>query len=95
MEDHREAPATADDIRQIVGHLDDFLIADILHTGATVREVAEAYGWLTADDATRKELHHPPHGVVAEVYEILAADLEEEDEEDGLEEDDFEDRDRE
>jgi hypothetical protein len=43
-------PASASEIRGIVGSLDDAVITSVLATGASAAEVLEAYTWLTADD---------------------------------------------
>jgi hypothetical protein len=63
--------ATASEIIEIVGHLDDCVIARILATGASPAEVLEAFAWATADDPIGTELRHTRHGVAGEVYEIL------------------------
>jgi hypothetical protein len=63
--------ATASEIIEIVGHLDDGVIARILATGASPAEVLEAFTWATADDQIGTELRHTRHGVAGEVYEIL------------------------
>jgi hypothetical protein len=62
---------TASEIIEIVGHLDDGVIARILATGATPAEVLEAFTWATADDQIGTELRHGRSGVAGEVYEIL------------------------
>ena len=64
-------PATASEIIEIVGHLDDAAIASILATGATAAEVLEAFTWANADDQLGTELRHGRSGVAGEVYEIL------------------------
>ena len=64
-------PATASEIIEIVGHLDDAVIARILATGASPAEVLEAFTWVTADDQLGTELQHGWHGAVGAVYEIL------------------------
>jgi hypothetical protein len=64
-------PATASEIIEIVGHLDDSVIARILATGATPAEVLEALTWVSADDQLGTELQHGRHGAVGAVYDIL------------------------
>ena len=71
-----EKAATAEDIREIVGVLDDAVIGAIIDTGATVEEVAEAYAWLTADDSLSKELRHSCQGRAAIVCDLLASEIE-------------------
>ena len=63
--------ATASEIIEIVGHLDDGAIASILATGATAAEVLEAFTWANADDQLGTELQHGRHGAAGAVYEIL------------------------
>ena len=64
-------PATASEIIEIVGHLDDGVVARILATGATPAEVLEAFTWVNADDQLGTELQHGRQGAVGTVYEIL------------------------
>ena len=63
--------ATASEIIEIVGRLDDGVVARILATGATPAEVLEAFTWATADDQIGTELRHGRSGIAGEVYEIL------------------------
>lgn len=65
--------ATAEEICSITGEVEDSVLTSILATGATSAEVLEAFTWLNADDALRKQVKHPPQGVAGDVYEILAA----------------------
>ena len=63
---------TRDDVFHIVGPaVDDSVILEIVATGATREELEEAMAWLYADDAMTREAHHRPHGVVAQLCEIL------------------------
>ena len=64
-------PATASEIIEIVGHLDDAVIARIQATGATPAEVLEGFTWATADDHIGTELGHGRQGAAGAVYEIL------------------------
>jgi hypothetical protein len=73
-------PATASGVIRIVGPLEDDVITSIVATQATEAEVLEAVKWFTADDALGSELRRTRTGRVAQVYDILAA--EEQDEED-------------
>ncbi len=63
--------ATASEIIEICGHLDDGVIARILATGATPTEVLEAFTWFGADDQLGTELLHGRSGAVGVVYDIL------------------------
>lgn len=66
---------TAREIEEIVGELEPATIESIIATGATREEVLEANAWLSADDSLHRELHRMPHGTVAQVYEILEAEI--------------------
>jgi hypothetical protein len=72
-----DKPITLDELRQIVGPLEDNVASAVIATGATVEEVAEAYAWLTMDDPLGRDLHHACQGRAALVCDILAAELEE------------------
>jgi hypothetical protein len=64
-------PASASEVRAIVGPLDDAVIARVLATGASAAEVLEAFTWLNADDQLGTDLDRTCRGRVAEVYDIL------------------------
>jgi hypothetical protein len=72
--------ATAEEIVRIVGPLDDAAVMRIIETGASPAEVLEAFTWTTADDQIGTELERGPHGVVAQVCEILKLEEPEPDE---------------
>jgi len=72
--------ATAAEIIEIVGPLDDAVLMRIVKTEATPAEVLEAFTWATADDQIGTELEHGPRGVVARVYDILKREEPEPDE---------------
>ena len=62
-------PATAAEIIEIVGPLDDSVLMRIVEAEATPTEVLEAFTW--DDDQIGTELKRRPRGAVARVYEIL------------------------
>jgi hypothetical protein len=64
-------PASASEVRSIVGPPDDTAITRIIATGATAAEVLEAYTWFTADDQLGTETERACRGRAAEVYGIL------------------------
>lgn len=69
-----------EDIRRIVGELDDQRITEILALEPTAAELMQAITWLSDDDAVRHEATAMPAGRAAQICEILAADdMEEED----------------
>jgi hypothetical protein len=63
--------ATASEIIEICGHLDDGVVTRILATGATQAEVLQGLTWSCADDQIGTELRHGRHGAAGAVYEIL------------------------
>jgi hypothetical protein len=64
-------PASAGEVRTIIGPVDDAVIARIIATGASAAEVLEAYTWQTADDQLGTELDRTCTGRVAQVFDIL------------------------
>lgn len=72
-------PATAEEIRRILGATDDEQVTAILATGATAAEVMEAFEWLSGEDRLGTDLDHTQRGRAGAVYEILAREVEEED----------------
>jgi len=69
-------PASASEIKGVIGPLEDAVITSILATGASAAEVLEAYTWLTADDQLGTQLERNRSGRVGQVYAILADALE-------------------
>lgn len=67
-------PATGEEIRSVLGPLDDTLLASLLAVGATPAEVLEAQTWLNSDDYLHRSLHHGQSGRVAALVEILEAE---------------------
>jgi hypothetical protein len=72
-------PATAGEIRAVVGALDDSVVAGILALGATREEVLEAWTWFGSDDYLHRELHRAPGGRTAAIVDLLEAELPEPD----------------
>ncbi|MEH6690325.1 MAG: hypothetical protein V7774_03965 [Pseudorhizobium pelagicum] len=70
---------TRDEIRRVLGPVDDTLAADIVNTGANEQELAEAWAWVNSDEALINDGRPLPGGLVAELVALLAADEEEED----------------
>jgi hypothetical protein len=75
-------PATASGVVRIVGPLEDDVITSILTTGATEAEVVEAVKWFTADDGLGAAVRRTRTWRVARVYDILAAEVQDDDEPD-------------
>lgn len=55
-------PATASEIRDIIGPIEDDVIAKILEIEPTSAEVLDAYTWLRSDERLQFRLDHEPHG---------------------------------
>ena len=62
---------TRDDVIKTLGPIDDVAIAEIIGTGATVDELAEAQVWLTNDEPLMNAGKKLPSGRVGELVEIL------------------------
>ena len=62
-----------EDIRAVLGPVDETLIAEVSQTGATPGELAEAWTWLHADEALISEGRPLPKGRVADLIAILEA----------------------
>jgi hypothetical protein len=73
---------TRDDAIKAVGGADDVAIAQIIGTGATIDELAEAQAWLTNDEPLMNVGRQLPSGRVGELVEILT-DIEANGEDDG------------
>lgn len=71
----RMKPATATEIHQILGSLDDAVVTAILALGATQDEIREAQAWLSSDDYLHRTLHHQLSGRAAEVFQLLEEEL--------------------
>jgi hypothetical protein len=72
---------TRDDVLKAVGPIDDVTIAEIIGTGATVEELAEAQAWIVNDEPLMNAGKPLPSGRVGELVEILS-ELEPDDEDD-------------
>ena len=70
-----DRPATASEVRAIVGAYEDSAISSIVALGATWNEVLEAQTWLASDDYLQRKLHHSLGGRAAQVFDILEAEL--------------------
>jgi hypothetical protein len=71
-----------DDVVKAVDRADDVTIAQIIGTGATAEELAEAQAWLANDEPMINDLRPLAQGRVRELVDILS-ELEEEEEEGG------------
>jgi hypothetical protein len=74
---------THDDVTKAIGPIDDVAIAEIIGTGATVDELAEAQAWLANDEPLMNAGRPLATGRVRELVDILAELEQGEDDEDG------------
>lgn len=65
---------TQQEIKGILGNLDDASIAAILEIGPSVKELEEAMAWASGESDVMGELERPLDGAVASVYDILTQD---------------------
>ncbi len=63
---------TRDEIIKAVGAVDDVTIAEIIGTGATAEELAEAKAWAVNDDPLLNAGKKLPTGRIRDLVEILA-----------------------
>jgi hypothetical protein len=63
---------TRDDVTKALGPLDDVTIAEIIGTGATVDELAEAQAWIVNDEPLLNAGKPLASGRVRDLIEILA-----------------------
>jgi hypothetical protein len=70
---------TSDDVIAILGPVDETLVAEVIATGATRAELAEAFAWASNDEALIGEGRRLPGGRVAALVDLLSADEEEQD----------------
>ncbi|APG08115.1 MULTISPECIES: hypothetical protein [Bradyrhizobium] len=71
-----------DDVVKTVDRADEVTIAQIIGTGATVEELAEAQAWLANDEPMINDLRPLAHGRVRELVDILS-ELDEDSDEQG------------
>ena len=71
-----------DDVRRLCGDIPDWKIADIVAKDPTIEEIEVALAWAAGESDIMGKERHPLSGKTAELYEILVAD-EEWDEEQG------------
>jgi folylpolyglutamate synthase/dihydropteroate synthase len=72
---------TRKDVTAMLGELDDVVVTEIIATGTTAEELAQAHAWLANDEPLMNAGRPLPSGRVARVVEIVAAISEEKAEE--------------
>ena len=78
MDNEPRQSATAEEIRHMIGDVDDAVIYNIERIGATAAEVLQALQWFRGAGGLEDEAGHVPHGRVKAVFEILQAEEPEE-----------------
>jgi hypothetical protein len=63
---------TRDDVTKVIGPADDVTIAQIIGTGATVDELAEAQAWFVNDEPLINAGRPLANGRVGELIDVLA-----------------------
>jgi hypothetical protein len=74
---------TRDDVTAAIGQVDDVTIAEIMGTGATVEELAEAKAWIANDEPLMNIGKPLATGRVRELVDILSELEPDEDDEGG------------
>jgi hypothetical protein len=74
-----------DDVAKAIPGADDATIAEIIGTGASAEELAEARAWLANDEPMINDLRPLAHGRVRELVDILSEIEEDGEETDGIE----------
>jgi len=64
-------PLTRDDVINVFGQVDDIVVAEILDTGATPEELAEAQAWLSNNEPLMNSGKPMATGRVSRLIEIL------------------------
>jgi hypothetical protein len=73
---------TRDDVTRAIGGIDDVTIAEIIATGATAEELAEARAWIANDEPLMNAGRPLATGRVRELIDILA-ELDADEDDDG------------
>ena len=73
---------TRKDVTAMLGELDDDVVAEIIATGATPEELAQADAWLAHDEPLMNAGRPLPSGRVARLVDLVAAITEEKEAED-------------
>jgi len=69
---------SAKEVMDLLGPVDEVLVTEIVATGASRSELAEAWAWVNSDEALVGEGRHLPSGRVAQLIDLLEPDDEDE-----------------
>jgi hypothetical protein len=67
-------PATAGDIRQLFGDIEDDVVMDVLELNPTVGELEETAAWLAGQGDVVARAGHPQSAKIAAILDLLGAD---------------------
>ena len=70
---------TRDEIRQVLGPVEDTLATEIVAMGATFQELVEAWAWINSDEALMNEGRPLPAARMAELIALLEVEQDEDD----------------
>jgi hypothetical protein len=71
----KDTPLVApDEVRRLVGDVDDATVSEILRLGPTFAELEQALTYAEGEGSLADRAGHPLSGRVAELYDILTAD---------------------
>lgn len=65
------ATLTREGVQRVLGPVDNHFAAELVATGASEAELAEAHAWVTNDEALVNDFRPLPTGRVAELVDIL------------------------
>jgi hypothetical protein len=69
--------ADSDDVRRILGEIDDATLIEIMALKPTMNDLEEAAVWAVGDGDILAKQGRPGGGVVADIVDLLTADEEE------------------
>lgn len=69
---------TRDEVASVLGPIDEGTIAEIVATGASLTELAEAWAWINSEEALINAGYPLPSGRVAALVDLLEPDDDEE-----------------
>lgn len=64
---------TRDEIRHLCGDISDHRTAEIIATGGSVKDLEVALAWMAGESDVMGEERRPLSGAAAQIYEILVA----------------------
>lgn len=74
MSERASHPVTQQDIKSVLGSVDDASVTAITAIGPSVSELEEAVAWASGESDVMGELERPLKGAVARIYDILTRD---------------------